>query len=110
MSVNYTALDKKIDDYVTMGPDDQPGYSEYDQYDEEKYRANKKQYEEKSEGKEMIEENKVIEYALKYLDKRIARLSQDLSDSCYLPEESKYADELERLIRDREEIKKMRDC
>lgn len=110
MSVNYTALDKKIDDYVTMGPDDYPGYSEYDQYDEEKYRANKKQYEEKSEEKEMIEENKVIEYALKYLDKRIARLGQDLSDHCYLPEETKYTDELERLIKDREEIEKMRDC
>lgn len=108
--MELTSLDKAIDNYVTMGPDEQSEYSEYDQYDEENYRASKEQYEEKSEEKEMIEENKVIEYALKYLDKRIARLDQDLSDGCYLPEESKYSDELKRLIKDREEIEKMRDC
>ena len=81
-----TNLDQMIDRYVTMGPEDQPGY------EEEEYRR---------------KENKAIEYALKYLDQRIARLEQDLSDGCYLPEGSYYSNELERLIEDREEIREM---
>ena len=58
----------------------------------------------------MEDKNKVIDYALKYLDKEIEKLGQEISDGVYLPEETEPRKRLEELINEREDIEKMKNC
>lgn len=58
----------------------------------------------------MEDTNKVIDYALKYLNQQIEKLAQEISDGVYLPEETEPRKRLEALINERKEITKMKFC